>query len=335
MPEISVIVPVYKVETYLRRCIDSILAQTFTDFELILVDDGSPDGCPAICDKYAEKDARVRVIHKENGGVSSARNAGLDIAVGEWIAFVDSDDYVLEDYLKDLYHPDYDFVVAGYSILSQGGGLEEKVWNECCCPDINRASLEVVLNANGTDWLYFCWGRLFKRSLIVDNNVAFDRNRNFGEDSIFSTQYFCICRSILVTEDANYIYSQRTDGTLSTTYTPQFLDDCAKSEDTIAEALSERFGDCFRQRSKEKLSAQFAIYLGDIINNKSICFFRKYVMVKHLYSMPAFQDSLNDVDVYYASTSPNYKRLICTRCPLLILCLFYIRHFLLDIRKGV
>lgn len=76
MPEISVIIPVYKVETYLRRCIDSILAQTFTDFELILVDDGSPDGCPAICDEYAERDARVRVIHKENGGVSSARNAG-------------------------------------------------------------------------------------------------------------------------------------------------------------------------------------------------------------------------------------------------------------------
>ena len=89
MPEVSVIVPVYKVEAYLRRCVDSILAQTFTDFELILVDDGSPDNCGAICDEYAEKDNRVRVIHKENGGVSSARNAGLDAAAGNYICFVE------------------------------------------------------------------------------------------------------------------------------------------------------------------------------------------------------------------------------------------------------
>lgn len=96
-PKISVIVPVYKVEKYLRACIDSILAQTFTDFELILIDDGSPDNCGAICDEYAEKDARIRVFHKENGGVSSARNLGIERSRGEWIAFVDSDDWVESD----------------------------------------------------------------------------------------------------------------------------------------------------------------------------------------------------------------------------------------------
>ena len=93
-PEISVIVPVYRVEKYLNDCIDSILAQTFTDFELILVDDGSPDSCPALCDAAAERDNRVRVIHKQNGGVSTARNAGLDAAQGNWIGFVDSDDMI-------------------------------------------------------------------------------------------------------------------------------------------------------------------------------------------------------------------------------------------------
>ena len=102
-PEISVIVPVYKVEKYLNECIDSILAQTFTDFELILVDDGSPDSCPALCDAAAEKDSRVRVIHKINGGVSTARNAGLAAAQGNWIAFVDSDDRVLPQFLEKLY----------------------------------------------------------------------------------------------------------------------------------------------------------------------------------------------------------------------------------------
>ena len=107
MPTISVIVPVYKVELYLRRCIDSILGQTFTDFELILVDDGSPDNCPAICDEYAAKDSRVHVIHQENGGLSAARNAGIDWASAnsdsEWISFVDSDDWVHSQYLEILF----------------------------------------------------------------------------------------------------------------------------------------------------------------------------------------------------------------------------------------
>ena len=104
MPEISVIVPVYNVEEYLRPCIDSILEQTFTDFELILVDDGSPDRCGEICDEYEQIDKRIRVIHQENGGLSAARNAGLDQMSGEYVTFIDSDDVVAEDYLELLFN---------------------------------------------------------------------------------------------------------------------------------------------------------------------------------------------------------------------------------------
>lgn len=108
MPRISVIVPVYKVEKYLKRCVDSILNQTFTDFELILVDDGSPDNCPQICDEYAKKDERVKVIHKSNGGLSDARNAGIDWTFSnsdsEWISFIDSDDWIHHSYLEVLYN---------------------------------------------------------------------------------------------------------------------------------------------------------------------------------------------------------------------------------------
>ena len=89
----SVIIPIYKVEQYLRQCVDSVLAQTYTDVEIILVDDGSPDSCPAICDEYAKKDSRIKVIHKPNGGLSDARNAGLDMAQGEYVLFLDSDDW--------------------------------------------------------------------------------------------------------------------------------------------------------------------------------------------------------------------------------------------------
>lgn len=131
MPKISVIVPVYKVEPYLRRCVDSILAQTFTDFELILVDDGSPDGCPAICDEYAKMDNRVRVIHKVNGGLSDARNAGLDAAVGEFISFVDSDDFVSNEYLQKMFdiaeRTNSDLVACG--VINVWSDREEK-WPE-------------------------------------------------------------------------------------------------------------------------------------------------------------------------------------------------------------
>lgn len=123
MPRISIIVPVYKVEAYLQRCVDSILAQTYQNFELILVDDGSPDNCGNMCDEYAKIDNRVKVIHKQNGGLSSARNAGLDIACGEYIGFVDSDDWITMDmfeYLMDL-TDDYKSEITSISyILSNG-----------------------------------------------------------------------------------------------------------------------------------------------------------------------------------------------------------------------
>ena len=102
-PLISIIVPVYNVEAYLAKCVDSILAQTYTNLEIILVNDGSSDGCGRICDEYAKQDKRIKVIHKQNGGLSDARNVAIDVATGEFITFIDSDDYVTDDYIMTLY----------------------------------------------------------------------------------------------------------------------------------------------------------------------------------------------------------------------------------------
>ena len=122
MPQISVIVPVYNAEKYLHRCIDSILAQTFSDFELLLIDDGSKDNSGRICDEYAAKDSRIRVFHKKNGGVSSARNMGLDNAKGDWITFVDSDDWVKQDYLYSMIsQPDADLIMSSFDIIENFG----------------------------------------------------------------------------------------------------------------------------------------------------------------------------------------------------------------------
>ena len=136
IPKISVIVPVYNVEQYLPRCIDSILNQTFTDFELLLIDDGSTDGSGAICDEYARKDSRIRVFHKENGGVSSARNLGLYNAKGKYIAFIDADDWVesrsLPAFVKALEKCESDVVLTHYRTVNITTG-EEKAWR--CYPE--------------------------------------------------------------------------------------------------------------------------------------------------------------------------------------------------------
>ena len=127
MPKISIIVPVYNVEKYLEKCVRSILAQTFTDFELILVDDGSPDSSGAMCDQFAEQDQRVKVIHKENGGLSDARNAGIEIATGEYLGFVDSDDYIADDMYELLYtnivKEDADLSICGIYDVYEGKEL--------------------------------------------------------------------------------------------------------------------------------------------------------------------------------------------------------------------
>lgn len=124
-PELSIIVPIYKVEKYLDECIQSILHQTFTDFELILVDDGSPDACPQMCDAIAEQDSRVRVIHQKNGGLSAARNTGIEAAHGNWLGFVDSDDFVAPDFYEKLYNAavnaDADCAVCSVQLTHEDG----------------------------------------------------------------------------------------------------------------------------------------------------------------------------------------------------------------------
>lgn len=160
---ISVIVPVYKVEEYLRECLDSILAQTYTNLEIILVDDGSPDSCGIICDEYANRDYRIKVIHQQNGGLSAARNAGLDIATGEYIGFVDSDDYpelnMFEELYNNLKSNDADMSICGVKKF----GLESRAFfygNKC----VGRQDfLKMLLKEEVTSYV---WNKLYKRGLF-------------------------------------------------------------------------------------------------------------------------------------------------------------------------
>lgn len=187
IPAISVIVPVYNAEKYLRRCVDSILGQTFTDFELLLINDGSTDSSGAICDEYAVKDERVRVFHKPNGGVSSARNLGLDKARGERITFIDSDDYIDEEFISNLSsQKECDLAVGDFRIV-------EAIVNFDNCHirqgrygynDIGKILLNYIIPNFTTPW-----AKLFKNSIIEKMGLRFDLELIKGEDTIFVFQY--------------------------------------------------------------------------------------------------------------------------------------------------
>ena len=206
-PKISVIIPIYNAATFLPRCIDSVLAQTFSDWELILVDDGSPDSCGDICDNYAMKDKRIRVFHKPNGGVSSARNYGLDVASGDYICFVDADDTIDNNYLNDLItNSDADLIMCGFRsslglhYLPKAEFISEESLRE-------RAS-EIVCNKA----IYVPWIKLLKRSIIEDNILRFDTKLRLGEDTTFVYLYLSFCKSVRFVSNESYYYDGEFGG---------------------------------------------------------------------------------------------------------------------------
>jgi glycosyltransferase involved in cell wall biosynthesis len=206
IPEISVIVPVYNVERYLCKCLDSILNQTFTNFELLLIDDGSLDASGQICDEYALKDVRIRVFHKENGGVSSARNLGLDNAKGKWIAFIDSDDWVDSTYLEHLLEGDEDVELRVMGIIKQ---KRSKKWTK----EVAHEELFLMDDFWRFYKLYMTYSiflgpyvKLFLLAVINKINIRFNPSLSYGEDCIFNLQYLSQIKSISIKNYAEYYY---------------------------------------------------------------------------------------------------------------------------------
>ena len=211
---ISVIVPVYRAEKHLRRCVDSILSQTMGGFELLLVDDGSPDGSGAICDGYAAADSRVRVIHRENGGAAAARNTGLDEAKGDMIAFADSDDIVHPDYLRILYETcvacDADVAVCRYEAFSDEAGL-----------DLGEAEAKLSDDSREAYWVgdrtgaTVPWGKLYDRRLF--EGLRYPEGR-IGEDVFVTYRILFGCRKLVVVDTPLYFYFSNSEGVSRSDY---------------------------------------------------------------------------------------------------------------------
>lgn len=206
---ISVIVPVYRVEKYLPRCIDSILAQSFRDFDLILVDDGSPDNCGAICDAYAEKDSRIHVIHQKNAKLSAARNAGIDVAQGEWIALVDSDDWLHKDYLKILISgalEDTDLVICD-CLITSNDYEEDQDYSQTVFRSISL--IEVQANHIACSR---AWGRIFRRSSVGD--LRYISGAEPAEDACFNELFYHKDMKFRITDAKLYYFYMRPDSAI-------------------------------------------------------------------------------------------------------------------------
>ncbi|TJZ59882.1 glycosyltransferase family 2 protein [Sphingobacterium olei] len=212
-PCVSIIIPIYKAEEYLPQCIDSILSQTFDDFEVLLIDDGSPDKSGELCDEYAAKDDRIRVFHKENTGVSSSRNLGLSEARGKWVTFIDSDDWINADYLKKLMlyaQLDIQIVLGGYKKQSL---RVQQIFTSG--NDLNYSKADIHLFFQDFISTYIVrtvWGGLYLSSIIKNKEIYFDETLAIGEDTIFNFIYInAIDGSLTVSKTSNYNW-RRVEG---------------------------------------------------------------------------------------------------------------------------
>lgn len=264
-PLISIIVPIYKVEKYLKECVDSILAQTYQNFELILVDDGSPDSCPAMCDEFAKQDSRVVVIHKENGGLSDARNAGLDIAKGEYIGFVDGDDYIsprmYETLINRILSDKSDFAVCEHARVDDLGKIiefpksQQKVNRKYYSPDEFISELFIC---NGA--YVVAWNKLYRKDIFAKLRFPFGKQH---EDEFIIHHVIAQCKRISYVGDVLYYYLQREESIMSQSFNVRCLD--------YGDALLDRYH--FTRKSKDK-----------VLKNHTVCRLSEYLEKWNLYA---------------------------------------------------
>ena len=221
-PLISIVVPVYKVEEYLAKCIESIINQTYKNLEIIIVDDGSPDNCPKICDEYALKDSRIKVIHKENGGLSDARNRGIKEAKGEFIGFIDSDDYIDEDMYSYLYELikkyNADISICGVRTFDE---TKDKyiAFNDEFCVDSTEA---LKLLANDKEMKNFAVNKLYNKGLFTDNLISYPKGK-IMEDIATTYKLFEKANRIVVGNKSYYNYLIRDNSIIGSKSTKMYI----------------------------------------------------------------------------------------------------------------
>ena len=285
---ISIIIPIYNSEKYLKNCLDSLLQQSFENFEALLINDGSTDRSDEICDEYAEKDSRFKVYHKGNSGVSAARNFGLEKAQGEWIWFVDSDDYIRNDALDVLQSAieknDTDSMMFGYQKINLIGKSIYQFPEKGNTILLNQSdALKNLYKSSFYPYQGYVWSKVFKKSVINDFGIRFDENIYFNEDRLFCFEYFSKTKKNItyILEDL-YFYLEAPDSAmnlLTKAYNPKF------ETDIQAYLLMQEIVKKGNFKKMEKYAR-----LGNIFSAKRLLEMRK-----------GFQIPANDFDQYLCS----------------------------------
>lgn len=279
-PKISVIVPVFNAEKYLKRCIDSVLAQSVSDFELILVDDGSKDNSGKICDDYVKQDSRVIVYHKPNGGVSSARNFGLDKAKGDWIVFVDSDDWVGADYCANMLAfatSPLSFVMTRHDFVGKQVNSIVECHNLVGKQRIDYIILNKLLDFSGP----YC--KLFNRGVIEENKIRFPENIHMGEDGIFMVKYLNVTEALTVLNINDYHYQDIEQSLSHRFYDFQSEYECYRLWKREIEIL---FSARYWEQEEDKNNYIWANRIGDTFMRCILCLSRqtKILTTRQIYN---------------------------------------------------
>ena len=262
-PKISVIVPIYNAEKYLHRCVDSILSQTFKDFEVLLINDGSTDGSGVICEDYALQDSRIRVFHKENGGVSSARNVGIKNMVGEYSIHVDSDDWVLPSFLQSLYSTslkyDAEFVFCDYMVNND---------SKIKCQETTQMDPLIVISDILSGKIH---GSTWNKLLRNKKKIFFNDSIGYCEDVLYNIEYLLECSSVHYINEALYVYCPRV-GSITNASSLSTVWGFFEYLDTLEKTLG-GFVDLEESYNRHVLNIKYVMARADIFNSK---FIRKY-----------------------------------------------------------
>ena len=310
---ISIIIPVYNVEQFLTQCLDSILCQTYKDFEVILVDDGSPDNCPRICDEYARKDSRIHVIHQMNSGVSAARNKGIEHAKGEWISFIDSDDWVDIDYLEkfELDKDDADLIIQGLEYYDNRNGQYFKQIKVADCILSGTDSKKLVADNNVLGSGYPV-AKAY-RKFIIDKGVRFDTSISYHEDHIFVLNILAVASKIRLSDSVAYKYRYfHTNSSLSSKRHPwQNLNIASEGMIDVISRIHDKFVDTGSSYERKiynfsyapKIAAVFEVFkteCNDVVKHNAIRTIINKEQLSTYYSPYSRKDKMVKSVLYYA-----------------------------------
>ena len=293
---ITIIVPIYNVEKYLRECIESICRQTYRNIEIILINDGSNDNSAKICDEYKEKDSRIKVIHKENGGVSSARNKGLEIAKGAYITFVDGDDYIDEKYceklLKNLKENNVECILCGFNRIYEKTA-EVVTKGENLLLDKNKF-LNSILTVQGGAGI--AAAKLWKRKAVI--NVRFNEKIKIGEDSLFGIQAAKNVNNVYILNEALYNYRFNKNSAVRK-YNKDFANICLKSMQEAKKYIEKEY-------SKEEIKDKFNNYITYHVllitvnycfnNENNLNWIKQIKCLKEVANIPEYKEGIKKSD---------------------------------------